>query len=295
MREQTKGTLLTILSGILFGMSPLFAMAIYDGGSNAMTLSVHRMILGALCLGAVQIFFVKDSLKITKQELKKVAVCALGFGLTPILLCTSYNYLSTGLCTTIHYVYPVLVLLGCLLFFKDGLTVKKGICCLLCVCGILCFYTPGGQTQLKGILLALCSGCTYAFYIIFLDKSGLAEMDTFKLGFWLNAVSAVEVTAIALISGQLTFRLSGQAWGATLLYAGVILSVGVIAFQKGVQYIGAQNGALLSTLEPLTSVVLGILCFHEAFTLRSVLGIVCILLSVILLSVGGTETADTKN
>lgn len=285
MQNQLRGTVLTILSGVIFGASALFAMNIYENGSNAMTFSEHRMILGALFLGIAQRLIGGQSLKISARDLRHVAVCSLGFGLTPILLCSSYNYLPSGLCTTIHFVYPVLVLLVCLLFFREKLSVKKGICCLLCICGILCFCSADGAVQLRGVVLALLSGCTYTFYIVYLDKSGLTSLPPFLLGFWLNAVSAVLVTGITLLSGQQSFSLNAQAWGATVLYAGVLLSVGVIAFQNGVKYIGAQNGALLSTFEPMTSVLFGILFFHEKLTVRSAVGIVCILCSVVLLSV----------
>ncbi|MFR2897920.1 EamA family transporter [Hungatella sp.] len=63
--------------------------------------------------------------------------------------------------------------------------------------------------------------------------------------------------------------------------AGAVAST---AFQLGTKYIGAQNASMLSTFEPLTSVAVGILVYHELMTGRTVMGILAILISVIIVS-----------
>ena len=135
-----------------------------------------------------------------------------------------------------------------------------------------------------GILIALLSGCTYAFYVVYLDKSGLQSIPPFKLNFWINFLSSIEIIIIALCTKQLTFALEPIAWGASIFYA-VLCCIGCIAFQEGTKYVGAQSASLLSAFEPATSVVLGIAIFHEQLTVASAIGIVSILISVILLSV----------
>ena len=289
MHSKIKGTILAIFSAIIFGTAPLFAKAIYSHGSNAMTFTVHRAVVCTVLLWAVQKFYVRESFRITAKELLKLFICSVGFILTPILLYSSYNYLSSGLSTTIHFVYPVLVVICCVAFFREKLTVKKIVCCALCMLGIVCFYTPDGSISFTGILIAFLSGITYTFYVVYLDKSGLEEIPPIKLGFWLNLLCSVEVIIASLCMGQLTFALEPIAWGASLLFAAICCAA-VVAFQEGVKYVGSQNASLLSAFEPVTSVVLGILIFHEQLTVPSALGIVSILVSVILLSVGKQES-----
>lgn len=279
-----------ILSAVLFGLNPLLAKTIYANGGNSLTLTFHRMLFGSAGLWVMHHFLTGGPIGITKKELKKLLICSLGYFTTPVLLFTSYNYLSSGMSTTIHFVYPVLVLLGCVLFYKEKLTPVKLICCALCMAGIICFYTPGGSVSLKGILIAFCSGATYAFYIIYLSNSGLQSMPPYKLSFWLCLISAGAVGLFALALGQLTFALTPLGWGLSLLFAVICGCVASLAFQVGAKYVGPQNASLLSTFEPLTSVIVGVVVYSEALTARSVGGIVCILLAVVLLTVKNKDS-----
>ncbi|MFX6409696.1 EamA family transporter, partial [Acinetobacter baumannii] len=79
------------------------------------------------------------SLRITHRECRDLAICAIGFSATPILLLSSYHYLPSGLATTIHFVYPTLVLAGCVLFRHEKLTLRKVVCCILCTVGVISF------------------------------------------------------------------------------------------------------------------------------------------------------------
>lgn len=286
-KQQTTGFFLVILSAVVFGLNPLLAKTIYLSGSNSMTLTVHRMLFGSIGLLIIHKMTGGGSLKVSWDEMKKLLLCALGFGSTPVLLFSSYNYLSSGMATTIHFVYPVLVLVGCVLFCHAKLTRVKLTCSVLCMAGIVCFYTPGGSVSLFGMLIAFCSGATYAFYIIYLSMSGLQHMPAYKLGFWMSFLSAVGVAVVALFTKQLTFQLTAGGWGLTVVFALLTGCVASMAFQVGAKYVGPQNASLLSTFEPLTSVIVGVLVYNEALTARSVGGIVCILLSVVLLTLLG--------
>ena len=54
------------------------------------------------------------------------------------------------------------------------------------------------------------------------------------------------------------------------------------------QYVGAQDAAILSTFEPVTSMIVGILVLHESASLPSMVGCILILISV-------TATAFAKS
>lgn len=287
MKQQTRGLALVILSAVIFGFTPLLAKTIYGCGSNSFTLALHRFIFGALALLAMHLWREKGGLGITRTEAKKLLICSFGYGMTPVFLLASYNYLSSGMATTIHFVYPVLVLAGCVVFCHEKLTRRKLLCCVLCMAGILCFYTPGGGVSLAGIGIAFISGATYAFYIIYLAHSGLQEMPPYKLGFYLALFAAGQVLAVCLVLGKLTFAITAKGWVLSVVLALLLCLVATTAFQVGTKYVGPQNASLLSTFEPLTSVVVGVLIYRETLGARGVAGIFCILLSVALLTFAG--------
>ena len=150
----------------------------------------------------------------------------------------------------------------------------------------------GGSVSARGVFLALASGVAWACYILHLNSSGLVEMAPFKLAFWLCTLSAVLVGAITLGAGQLALPTTPLSWRAIGLFRCVATAASLL-FQVGNKYIGAQSASMLSTFEPLTSVVVGILVYHEVLTVRLGIGILCILLAVLLLA-GADEPTEEK-
>lgn len=279
-----KGIILTILSAVLFGFNPLLSKQIYALGGNSVTLSFFRMLITALAFWVVNVIWTHSDFRVSRTEFRKLFFCAQGYCLTPFLLWSSYNYLPSGLATTIHFVYPVLVLIGSIVFYHEGLTRKKTISCFFCVAGIFLLCHTDGSISLTGFLIAFASGVTYTSYILLLDHCGLVEMHPYKLSFWLASIGAVELFLISVITRNFTLDITPFGWFLTVIFA---LSAGAIAstaFQLGTKYIGAQNASMLSTFEPLTSVAIGILIYHELMTGRTALGIIAILLSVIIVS-----------
>lgn len=198
---------------------------------------------------------------------------------------SSYNYISSGTATTIHFIYPVLVLWGCALLYKEKINFIKGLSCLLCLIGLITFYTPGDDSATFGFVLSFLSGITYAFYIISFAKSNLEGMDPFTISFYLSLIGSVELFLISIVTNSLTFDLTISAWILSILLAIFTSAIGTILFQKGTILIGPQKSSLLSTFEPLTSVIVGVIVFKETLGIASIVGIILILISVVLLGI----------
>lgn len=293
MKPKQKGYLSVILSAVIFGCMPVMARFIYSGGGNALSLVFYRSLFALPALYLLMRKTEKESIKISGKILLKITVMV-GFGLalTPVFLFSSYNYIPSGTATTIHFVYPVLVLLGCSLFFREKIGPVKLLCVLICTAGItmLCDLKAGGQ--LPGILLAFFSGVTYAFYIIYLDKSNLKSMGHFKLGFYSAVITSALLLGYTVCTGSLTLDMTAPAWGMSVLFANLVTVGAVVLFQIGVRKVGPQNAAILSTFEPLTSLLSGVLFLGEAFSLRTCVGVVLILASVTILTRSDSK-ADT--
>ena len=274
----------TIISAVFFGLVPLFVTTIKAGGGNALSCAFYRF---CFSLPALWLMLRREriSLAITwRQFVKIVIVTVFGYGGTAILLFTSYNYIPTGMTTTIHFVYPVFTILGCIIFFKEKIMPKKIFCVALSMAGILLFYNGEGGGSLLGMGLAFLSGITYAFYIVFLGKTDLQEIPAFKLIFHMNWVAAVMFFIASLAAGQFTLDLTAKAWITAWIFATFTSLIGVYGFQLGVKYIGSENSAILSTFEPITSMIVGIVLYNESFSLRVIAGAVCILISTIIVA-----------
>lgn len=284
MNTRTKGFLATVVSATFFGFIPLMVKVVCSGRGNTLAAAFYRF---ALSLPALYIYLKvkKIPMRITKTQLRDIVlITVLGYGGTTLILFSSYNYIPLGMATTIHFTYPVFTILGCMIFLHEKIKKMKVFAVALSFGGILFFYNADGSVSLPGMVLAFASGMTYAFYTIYLRESSLKDMDSVKLIFCLNTVGAAMMGAVVLIAGDFTVGLTPAAWAVAVFLAVSASFIGVLGYQVGVKCIGPQNTAILSTFEPITSVIIGILVYQEAFTIRTLLGCLCILSSVIIVA-----------
>lgn len=284
MNTRTKGLLATMISAVFFGFIPLFVKTICAGGGNSVSAAFYRFFLSVPVL---YIYLKAEgiSMRVTRTEFAKIALITIfGYGGTAVLLFSSYNFIPSGMSTTIHFMYPVFTILGCMIFFKEKVSPLKLLCVALCFGGILLFYNGESGGSVLGMALSFLSGVTYAFYTIYLEKSGLQKMENLKLIFYMNTVAAAMILVMALLTAQFTLRLTPLAWGTAAFFATATSLIGVLGYQIGVKCIGPQNAAILSTFEPITSVIVGVLVYREAFSARTLLGCLCVLSAVVIVA-----------
>ena len=284
MNTRTKGLLATMISAVFFGFIPLFVKTICAGGGNSVSAAFYRFFLSVPIL-YIYLKAQGISMRIMRTEFAKIALITIfGYGGTAVLLFSSYNFIPSGMSTTIHFMYPVFTILGCMIFFKEKVSPLKLLCVALCFGGILLFYNGESGGSVLGMALSFLSGVTYAFYTIYLEKSGLQKMENLKLIFYMNTVAAAMILVMALLTAQFTLRLTPLAWGTAVFFATATSLIGVLGYQIGVKCIGPQNAAILSTFEPITSVIVGVLVYREAFSARTLLGCLCVLSAVVIVA-----------
>ena len=286
MNSKVKGIGATLLSAIYFGFVPLLMKTVYAGGGNSFTAAFLRFAFSIPVLFVVLKIKGVD-LRITREELKHFfIITAFGYAGTTLLVFTAYNYRPTGMTTTIHFLYPTFTVAGLMIFYREKIKASKIFCVILCLIGIIMFYNGGeGHASLIGILLALCSSMTYAFYTIFLGKSEvLRDIEPMKRLFYMHIIGAMIMLAIGLISGNLNFHMTPLSWGVMALTANLTAFVGALLYQIGVKYIGAESTAMLSTFEPITSVIVGILVYGEPMTVRIFIGCAAIIASTLIIA-----------
>ena len=277
MNTRVKGFIYLLLSAVYFGFMPLLVKVICADGSTIVGALFLRFALAIIPL-YIYLKVRKVPMELSVEEGKKIlCVTVFGYGITALLLYSAYDYMPSGMATVIHFGYPVFVLLGSLIFLRRRVPKLKIVCVGLCMIGIFLSYAgSGGEAKPMGFVFALISGMTYAFYILYLEVGGLQDIPAMKMIFYMNIVGSIMVFLI------------GKAWIAAFVLSLGAAFIGVGFFQYGVQYVGAQDAAILSTFEPVTSMIVGILVLHESASLSSMAGCILILISV-------TATAFAKS
>lgn len=276
-----KGYIYTALSAIIFGLMPLLTKIIIARGATSLTIPFFRVFYVTIVL-----FFVlkikKIDLHLEKRDLLSVMLTSIfGSGLTIIILTESYNYVDTGIATSLHFLYPLFVAILCCFFYGEKIKKKQILSLSFALVGIICFMSKGNGS-LFGYFLAIASGLTYAFYLVKMDKSGLVKMNALKLSFYLALFTTIEIFTMNLFMQDVVFKMDVLSYALLLVLALSSSFLATVLLQKGVLLLGSTKASFICLLEPVTSMIVGILWLNEAFTLNKGLGGLAIIISLII-------------
>ena len=147
-----------ILSAVLFGTMPLMAKQAFTLGSNAYTTAFGRFATGAVIAGLVILLHPKQTIRISKKQFCALLLLSLFYAATPVLLYSSYQSIDSGLASTLHFTYPIAVMLLSALLFRERIGKRELLCAILCMSGVLLLYSPGSKADgsgMCGLLLIL--------------------------------------------------------------------------------------------------------------------------------------------
>ena len=297
-----KGIVLTMLSSITFGFAfTLGPMTYGAGGNNPVTLTFLRNFLSLPFLLLI-VLFLKVDLRVTKNQLKNLAILGfIGNSITTLMLNIAFAHIDVGIVTPIHFTYPIFVTLGCVLFFHEKLSKQKIIALVIAMSGIGCFFIESlnsasfNSSTLIGLILAVASGAFYAFYIIFMDKSGLKSESPFKITFYVAIASSIGMFFYGISTNQLVLSsLTTKSWIISAVFAFLCTVVALSLLQVGIKHIGASEAAVISTFEPITSVIFGILLLNEKIIPIKIIACILIFSGVLILSFAKNNTSEIK-
>lgn len=287
MSPTLKGTIAGLVAAICYGLIPLFTIPIKNGEAvnqlSDCSIMFYRFALATLII-AVLMLITRRSFKITRGELVTLTYLAFLSDGSALFLIDGYNYLSSGVATTIHFMYPVVTTIMMMVFYNEARKVSTLMAVVLAVVGVgVLSWQSNGETSLHGVLIELISACCYAFYLIRVNRSRVRDMDGMKLTFYVMGIGALIFGAEALRQDEFQMITTGVQVGHLLLLGIVCTVVTNLCLVMAVQRIGSTMTAVLGALEPLTAVALGCLLMGEAITLNVVLGICLIIPSVIII------------
>lgn len=290
-KRQLAGYVCAILSAVIYGCMPLMANYIYAEGVNPMTLSLLRNLLALPGL-AVLALWQKKTLRCDRRTLLSASLPALFGGvLTPVLLFGSYALIPSGTATVLHFANPCMVVLIGLIFLHKKIAPVTLISMIICLVGILLFYDPGCVLDPLGAAMALGSALTFAVYVVLLPRFQTAQFSGFLFCFYFALWSSAILLLLCLVTGQLSLPVSLLGWGLCLVFACAVTTGAVVLFMQGAMLIGGEKTSILSTLEPITGVGLGIVFLHDPARPLLLLGSALVICSGILLAVGDLRTA----
>lgn len=213
------------------------------------------------------------------------------FGLLGIAL-AQYSYFKAiaisgvGVATVLQYVAPTLLIIYLFLRYFKKPTPAEFCCVLLALTGTICIVSQEGldistinRDALFWGLVSAASICVYTLQPIeLLKKYGTTSI----VGFAMFICGILSVAVFQQIESEAIW--DGMTWLGlfTIIILGTVVSFN--AYIEGVRRIGAVQGSILSSLEPISAAIFGWALLGNGFTLVGIFGMFCIIATVFIIA-----------
>lgn len=273
------GLISCILAELSYGMNGFGASKLRGCGLETHSVLFYRFSLASLILVGILIATKQPLLTPLSQALPAIA-CGLCFAGSALTLYLSFTVMDSGLACTLLFAYPFMVIAIMSLFFKEKLTWRTLVPAFVALLGIIVLSGIGGKATAKGVLLVMISALSYAGYMVIYEKWP-ANLGAFKMTLFTTVSCMVAISAHAYAVGVGIQRLpTTEAFGYALFLAIVTSVISIFFTVESIKHLGPTLASILGALEPLTSIIVGVVLLGESFTMRSAIGTVLILAAV---------------
>jgi drug/metabolite transporter (DMT)-like permease len=284
-RDALVGAALVVLSGVGFGAVTVLARVAFEAGSNAPTSLVVRFGLGCAifwCLLAVR-------RKVQRLPLARVG----GLALMGVLFATgstasfmAVERIPASLAALVFYIYPAIVTLGSAVFFGTRFPPSRLLVLLATLTGCaLTIDVQAGSIDPLGVGLALTTAVFYSGYVL-LGSRVTVGIPPLNASAWIMTVASallVLVGAFGIFGDGFTTDIAPRGWLAILAMAIFSTVISVSAFLAGMARLDPFRASIISTIEPVISVMLAALLLAERLTTQQAVGGALIVASAVTL------------
>ena len=285
-RIKLNGVFYASVSSASFGFSPLFSLGLLAAGlSDFDVLSYRWMVAGIVLM--IYALCKKKSLRLNSfDEAWKVILLSILRSITSVTLLIGYANISSGIASTINFMYPVIVTICMMLFFGEKRSLADIAAIGVSIFGVYLLASGDsiiverGNTRL-GLICSLISAFSFAAYYIVMKQVRADKIEVVKFTTWIMMLSAFYFIVCEFIfEGRITLVKDFGSWLNILGLGLWATMVSNITGVKAIRRIGPTHTSILGALQPVTAVILGVLFLGEHLYLRSCIGITLILVAV---------------
>jgi drug/metabolite transporter (DMT)-like permease len=276
-----QGALLVIGSSVAFGAMAIFARYAYASGVDPVSLLFLRFFLAGVIMLAI-LLYRKIAFPSGQTLLGYAFMGGIGYVGQSLSYFTALTLASASSVALLLYTFPAIVAVLESLWLRQKFSFPKLLALVLSLSGVALTIGFDVQGTPLGIVLAVAAAVIYSFYILTGKQlagrtSVLASSTTIMLS------AGIVFGALTLLRGfQAPTTLEGWLAVGGIVVISTIFAM--LSFFAGLEHVGATNAAMLSTFEPVTTVLLAALFLNEPISLFTFLGGGMILGSALLLT-----------
>ncbi|MBQ7651932.1 MAG: EamA family transporter [Victivallales bacterium] len=278
----TKGILLTLLAGTLWGLISLFVRKLSALGLSSIDITALRSFFAGLVLLASVPLIDMNALKVKARDIWCLAGCGIvSISLFNICYFAAIQLTTVNISVVLLYTSPIFITLFSCIFFGERFTRWKLLSLVMVMLG--CILGSGmlsdGEMRLSplGLLLGLASGLFYGLYSIFgrfAQQRGYSSLSITLWSFIFSGAASMLFLNYTRVMHVLT---NPQSW---LALAGLVLFATILpycAYTAGLRLLPPSVAAITVAVEPVVGTLVGTLFFREPLPIAAIIGMILII------------------
>ncbi|MBA3338507.1 MAG: DMT family transporter [Geodermatophilaceae bacterium] len=274
---------LCLASALSFSLLPFLANAAYGAGVSLSELLLIRFVVAALALWTI-VAVRRPKSAHRRRAVIGLALGGLGYATQSALYFAALPYNGPSLTTLLLYTFPVIVFVVLLARGKERATPGKLLALLLALAGVAVVLSGTGSAELHPVGIALGVGTAFAYATYILVGEAVDEsFDRILLSAFVCTGAGSTYLVVNLVSDgpRLDFEPSGLLWAAAL---GLLCTAfALTAFFAGMRLVGAASASIISCVEPVATVLIGVSLFSDQLSALQLIGAVAVVTAVVLL------------
>ena len=272
-----------IITGITYGLNPLFAKPLMNAGASTEAILLFRYGIAVILLGAY-LLLKKENFRITLKQAGVLLSLGLLYTASSTFLFEAYKYIASGLATTLVFLFPAMVAI-IMVFLKVVPSWPVWLSIAATFAGVMIMTGGAGAEKVNplGVWFSIASAFVYALFIVIINRSKvISSIPNSLLTFYALLTGTFFFIGRCLFSGaDLMAGLDGgMAWCNLIGLAVLPTIVSTASLAVATRNIGATKASVLGVFEPITAILVGTLVFGEALTPNIIAGILISIVAV---------------
>lgn len=283
------GLVLVLGSAVSFGCMAVFAKEAYATGLNVTSLLEARFVTAALVFWAIVALRHRTGRARFAPSRSTIQagllLGAVGYTAQSGFYFGALTRIDASLVALLLYLHPVIVVLGALATGRETPSGRTWAALGAASTGGALVLLGGGIGDLDGLGVGMAVGAavSYATYILFTDHAA-GNAEPFALAAFITSGAALSFGVFGVSSGNLH---PGDIAGAAgwIVAIALVSTVGAVSlFLAGMARVGPSNASIVSTFEPVVTVVLAMSIYGERLGAVQVAGGALVLSAILVLN-----------
>jgi len=272
-------------SATAFGTLAIFAKLGYASGLGTEQTLAFRFLLAAIGMLSLAMVIGQNPLRLRRNQLATLfALGGLVYTAQSLTYFIALRSLPASLVVLIAYIYPSLVVVAGWLFLRRAVSLWHWVALAASFAGVA-MLVGGARFQLSWVLvwpvaLAIASPIIYTGYIL-IGERVMSSVPAVAASAVIMSGAALAFCLLAALNHELALPRNTSGWAVAVGIALFPTMVAISLFMAGLPRVGAARAALLSTWEPVVTVLLAVVILGDRLSIIQVVGGVLVLVAVI--------------